>query len=117
MAFAAYRHWAKAISDILQNTWKEVTILSFLGINFGRGAVWPWRSAQTRFTPIPRALHSEYLDQLPREKERWLLGFEQFGAVFGRKFQSLLLERGLAGRVQLRRRRGAIHQTDAELRE
>jgi hypothetical protein len=39
MTLAPHRHCAKAISDILQNTWKEVTILSFLGINFGRGGV------------------------------------------------------------------------------
>jgi hypothetical protein len=29
MEFAGYRHCAKAISDILQDTWKEMTILSF----------------------------------------------------------------------------------------
>jgi hypothetical protein len=29
MTFAGYRHCAKAISDILQETWKEMTILSF----------------------------------------------------------------------------------------
>jgi hypothetical protein len=29
MAFAGYRHCAKTISDILQDTWKEMTILSF----------------------------------------------------------------------------------------
>jgi hypothetical protein len=29
MDFSRYRHCAKAISDILQDTWKEMTILSF----------------------------------------------------------------------------------------
>jgi hypothetical protein len=29
MEFVTYRHWAKAISDILQDAWKEMTILSF----------------------------------------------------------------------------------------
>jgi hypothetical protein len=27
--FVKYRRWAKAICDILQDTWKEMTILSF----------------------------------------------------------------------------------------
>jgi hypothetical protein len=29
MEFVKYRHCAKAISDILQDAWKEMTILSF----------------------------------------------------------------------------------------
>jgi hypothetical protein len=29
MEFVRYRHCAKAINDILQDTWKEMTVLSF----------------------------------------------------------------------------------------
>jgi hypothetical protein len=59
MEFVRYRHCAKAISDILQETWKEMTILSFY---FEYLDVWLVILGEG----LPNRLRSTFLCKFPR---------------------------------------------------